>query len=122
MHSSAETGVTTPHAVIVSDDDRVLVADRENDRVQVFTRDGDFLDAWTGFYHPMSLTLDARGEVLVSDQIPRLSRLDAKGTLTGRCRPCWNVPHGIACSPRGDIFVAEMNPPSVVKLALDRAA
>src|SRR5581483_8410615 len=35
---------TTPHAVRVHPDGRVIVADRENDRVQVFSPDGEYLD------------------------------------------------------------------------------
>ena len=31
---------------------RVLVADRENNRVQIFDRDGTYLTEWGDFYHP----------------------------------------------------------------------
>ena len=42
---------TTPHAIWVDRADRVLVADRENNRVQLFDRDGRFIEAWGDFYH-----------------------------------------------------------------------
>jgi len=35
-----------PHGVWIDSRDRVLVADRENDRVQVFTQEGEFVTAW----------------------------------------------------------------------------
>ena len=35
-----------PHGVWIDRFDRVLVADRENDRVQVFTQDGEYLETW----------------------------------------------------------------------------
>ena len=107
---------TTPHAVWIDRRDRVLVADRENDRVQLFARDGRFLEQWRGFYHPMDIFEDAAGLIYVTDQIPRLSLLSPDGRLLGRCRPCRNTPHGVWGAPDGAIFIAEMNPSEVVKL------
>src|SRR5262249_46816998 len=40
---------TTPHAIWVLRDGRVLVGDRENDRVQVFDREGNVLSEWGDF-------------------------------------------------------------------------
>ena len=107
---------TTPHAVWVDRQNRVLVADRENDRVQLFDRDGRYLEEWRDFYHPMDIFEDRAGRIYVTDQIPRLSQLAPDGTLIGRCRPCYNTPHGVWGAPDGAIFIAEMNPSQVVKL------
>ena len=52
---------TTPHAVWVDRSNRVLVADRENDRVQLFDRDGRYLEEWGDFHHPMDIYEDASG-------------------------------------------------------------
>ena len=107
---------TTPHSVWVDQQDRVLVADRENCRVQVFDRDGSYLESWTGFYKPMDIGEDEAGRIYVSDQIPRISQLDTDGTLIGSARPVWNTPHGMACAADGRIFFTEMAPSSVVCL------
>ena len=107
---------STPHAVRVDSRDRVLVVDRENDRVQVFDREGAHLETWEGFNRPMDLCEDAEGFYYVSDQTPRLSRLDADGNLAGRCRPVWNVPHGVAVNADGVFYVTEMNPNSLTRL------
>ena len=107
---------TTPHAVWVDRSDRVLVADRENDRVQLFDRDGRYLEEWGDFYHPMDIYEDRAGRIYISDQIPRLSLLSPSGQLIGRCRPCYNTPHGVWGAPDGAIFIAEMNPNQVIKL------
>ena len=107
---------TTPHSVWVDRRNRVLVADRENSRIQLFDRSGNYLEAWTGFYKPMDISEDDAGRIYVSDQIPRVSQLDADGTLIGAARPVWNTPHGMACAPDGRIFFTEMAPSSVVCL------
>ena len=107
---------TTPHSVWVNARNQVLVADRENSRIQVFRRDGVYLDSWTGFYKPMDITEDSDGMLYISDQIPRVSQIDAAGHLCGRARPAWNVPHGLACGVNGEIFVIEMNPSSLTRL------
>ena len=109
---------STPHAIWIDRSNRVLVADRENHRVQIFDREGAYLGEWRDFYLPMDLYEDARGMVYVTDHIPRLSMMTPEGKLAGRCRPTFNLPHGISGNAEGDLFIAEMNPPSIVKLAL----
>ncbi len=113
---SGDGEFSTPHAVWVDRQDRVLVVDRENNRICVHDRDGKHMTNWCGFYHPMDIAEDATGAIYVTDQTPRLTRLNGDGEITGRCRPVWNVPHGIACSPNGAIHLTEMNPNSIVTL------
>jgi len=107
---------TTPHGIWIDGRDRVLVADRENDRVQLFDRDGEYLAEWRDLYHPMDIWGDANGLIYVTDQIPRLSVFDPEGRLVGRCRPSFNTPHGIWGAPDGAIYIAEMTPSQVVRL------
>jgi peptidylglycine monooxygenase len=113
---SGDGQFSTPHSIWVDERNRVLVVDRENDRVQVFSRDGDFLQSWSGFYHPMDICADAEGRVYVTDQTPSMMILDASGELIGRCRPAWNSPHGLARSASGNFYLTEMNPSSITRL------
>lgn len=106
----------TPHGIWILGDGRVLVGDRENNRIQVFSPEGDFVASWGGFYHPMDIYADSEGLIYVSDQIPRLSLLDSGGTLIGSCRPVLNGGHGIRGDSAGNIYLAEMNPNRVTKL------
>jgi peptidylglycine monooxygenase len=108
---------TTPHAVRVTADPstgsgqaRVLVADRENNRVQVFSPDGEYLAEWPDLYHPMDIYVAPDGLVYVTDQIPRLTAFAADGTLVGRCRPVLYGAHGIWGAPDGSLFLAEASP------------
>lgn len=57
---------TLPHGIFVGDDGRVWVADRENDRLQIFSPDGKFLDQWTHVQRPSSLQI-VDGLVYVSE-------------------------------------------------------
>jgi len=103
---------TTPHAVRIHPDGRVLVADRENNRLQVFTPDGEFLAAWGDFFRPMDIYVDRQSFIYVTDQIPRLSKLAPDGTLVGRCRPVLNGAHGIFGDSQGNFYLAEVAPES----------
>ena len=107
---------STPHAVCVLADGRVLVADRENDRVQLFDRAGGYLGEWRGFYHPMDIWADGAGGVLVTDQVPRLHLLDTEGTVIGRCRGAINGAHGITGDAAGNLYLAELPPARVTRL------
>jgi DNA-binding beta-propeller fold protein YncE len=55
-----------PHSIIVDKDHRVLVGDRENDRVQIFDLDGKRLGIWNGFA-PYGMAIDAQHRVFVAD-------------------------------------------------------
>ncbi len=107
---------TTPHAVAIDGQGRVLVGDRENNRLQVFDRDGAFLEAWGDFYHPMQIWIDDRGLVFVTDQIPRISLLSPDGKLIGRCRGAINGAHGLAGDADGNLYLAELPPQYITKL------
>ena len=109
---------TTPHAIWVDRFGKVLVGDRENNRVQVFDRSGAFLAEWGDFYHPMQIWVDDRDLVFVTDQIPRISLLSADGKLIGRCRGAINGAHGISGDAQGNLYLAELPPQEITKLEL----
>jgi peptidylglycine monooxygenase len=100
----------TPHGIWVDRAGRVLVADRENHRVQVLDAEGRFLAEWTGLHMPMDIWEDAAGHILVTDQISRLSRFAPDGTLLGRCRAASIYAHGVWGDATGAIYLAELPP------------
>ena len=107
---------STPHGIWVDRQDRVLVADRENNRVQLFTRDGAYIEEWRDLQNPMDIYENANGMIYVTDCVPRLSMYSSDGKLVGRCRPTWDAPHGVWGNANGDLFLAEQSPDRVTKL------
>lgn len=121
LHSFGRVGVgpgefLTAHGVWVMRDGRILVADRENSRVQVFTSDGTFLKVWPAFHRPSDIWEDADGRLYISDGVPTLSCYGADGTLLGRCRPVLNGAHGLWGAPDGTLYLAEGNPSRITRL------
>jgi peptidylglycine monooxygenase len=106
----------TPHGICLLSDGRVIVADRENSRVQSFTAEGELLAVWDAFLRPQDVVADAEDRIYVCDSIPTLSLLSADGALLGRCRPVLNSAHGMWLGPAGDIFLAETNPNRITRL------
>lgn len=106
----------TPHAVWVLPDGRVLCADRDNDRIQVFDGEGRLIAIWDGLVRPMALWAPPDGGTLyVSEQVPRLSRLDTRdGRVLGRARAFGIYAHGLAGDAAGNLYVAEQGAASLV--------
>lgn len=52
------------HYVAIDSKDRVYIADREYDRIQVFERDGSHIADWTGFDQPSDLAFGKRSIVV----------------------------------------------------------
>lgn len=123
-----------PHGIWVTPDGRVFVADRENDRIQIFSPTGEFLAQWTQVQRPTDIVMDKDGLVYVSelawlkgqrsfrngpievDQPGRVSVFDAEGNLLTR----WGgpdiaapgnffAPHGIGIDSHGDVYVGEVS-------------
>jgi DNA-binding beta-propeller fold protein YncE len=113
---SGNVEFSTPHAIAFDSAGRLLVCDRENNRVQILDRAGTWLGEIGGLYKPMAVEPTPEGGVLVTDHTPRLSQYSAEGELVGRCRTFGTVGHGLALAPDGPIFVAEMGPDTLTRL------
>ncbi len=126
-----------PHGIALDNDENVIVADRENDRLQFFDRTGKFLKMWTDVQRPTDVTVDKDGLVYVSElwrpaepgqgsfvhgfpeeDLPgRVTVFYPDGTIAAR----WGAdsenrtapgnfiaPHGLAIDSKGSLYVAEV--------------
>ena len=57
----------TPHGIWV-EGDRVYVLDRENNRIQIFTTDGEFISMWLNLERPTDMYVDREGVAYISEQ------------------------------------------------------
>ncbi|MBM01994.1 MAG: peptidylglycine alpha-amidating monooxygenase [Chloroflexi bacterium] len=116
-----------PHNIAITSDKRLLVADRENFRLQIFDTEGNFIDQWH-IHHPMSVTTDKEDNIYVGEMGPPpvqegvknlgncVSILNPEGKLIERLGDelpgsddnQFVAPHGIAVDSKGSIYVAEV--------------
>ena len=78
-----------PHSLVVGQDDRIYLCDRENSRVQVFAADGQFITMWTDMRRPLDISQDSDGmfyisEGAVNDKPSQMSVLDNEGKVLAR--------------------------------------
>jgi hypothetical protein len=92
------------------------VADRENNRVQLFSPEGDFYGEWGDLYKPMDIYIDPGGIVYVTDQIPRITIFSPDGQMLARGRPVDAGAHGVWGDSKGNLYLAEMRLTQVTKL------
>jgi len=56
-----------PHALALDSQGRIFVADRSNNRLQIFDKDMNYLDSWKQFGRPSGITILKDDTMLVSD-------------------------------------------------------
>jgi DNA-binding beta-propeller fold protein YncE len=103
-----------PHAIVVDSRGRVLVGDRENNRIQIFDPDGKLLEIWRGFA-PYGLALNKEGVLFVADgRAHQVLCFDAAGKVQQR----WgqkgaapgelNLPHMLSFDATDNLYIAEV--------------
>jgi sugar lactone lactonase YvrE len=56
-----------PHSITIDSRGRIFVADRTNNRIQIFDQDGRFLDQWKQFGRPSGVFIDGTDNIYVAD-------------------------------------------------------
>lgn len=116
-----------PHSLRVDKLDRIWLVDRENSRIQIFNKDGEFLTQWINLFRPTDLWIDDEDIVYVSELCRRVSIFTINGELLARwgneghdvSDPLFVAPHGIAVDSKGDLYVGEV---SLTSANIDRGS
>lgn len=113
---SGKSEFVVPHAIAIDANDRLLVADRHNNRIQIFDTEGKFLTEWKDIELPTDIFIDKDGAVYVSDLLPRLSIFDLDGNLLARWGnegttkedPLFVTLHNVCVDSKGTVYVGEV--------------
>lgn len=119
------------HAIAIAPDGRVFVADRGNNRIQIFDQDGKFLDQWTQFGRPSGISFDNKGMMYVPDNTDTRMPVWKRGIRIGRVKDGVVTafipdpeqdptktglgPENVVADANGNIFAAEVDRKEVKK-------
>jgi DNA-binding beta-propeller fold protein YncE len=95
---------------------RLWVCDRENNRIQIFTPEGEFIEEKTGLARPNNTWIDAQGYLYVTELGAGLTIYDPQDQVLqkipggeARREPGWILkPHGIWGDSQGALYIAEV--------------
>jgi DNA-binding beta-propeller fold protein YncE len=107
-----------PHSIAVDSKGRIYVADRSNNRIQIFDPDGKFINQWTNFGVPWGLFITRNDTLYVVDGSDNNCLLIAEtkdGKIIDRIDGLGN-PTAVAVDSRGAIYIGEVNGTNVRKL------
>ena len=113
---TADGEFTLVHDVQLDSKGRVYIADRANNRVQVFDENGKFLAKWTDLGQPWGLIYSKQEDVLYmcDGENNRVIKVNLEGQILGvlgsfgKAQGQFDFPHNIAVDSTGAIYVAEI--------------
>lgn len=122
--TSRESGrFNDPHDLKMDSQGRLFVADRGNNRIQIFNQQGELLDIWTQFGRPSGIWIDPNDKIFVADGMSgeqwnrgweRGIRIgDAKSGYVTEFIPDYEVPTGsgiefLASDAQGSIYAGQV--------------
>jgi DNA-binding beta-propeller fold protein YncE len=116
-HGSGQGEFDVPHALAMDSAGRIFVADRANNRIQIFDQDGKFLAEWRQFGRPSGLYIrddviyvaDSQSDDKTNPPFRQGIRIGSvkDGKVTAfipAIDPKLSMPEGIAADKSGNVF------------------
>jgi hypothetical protein len=105
------------HGIAVDRDRRVYVGDRTNNRIQVFTENGDFIEEWPDISDPVGVFIDENDGVwVISARLNRILKYSLEGELQyylgayggtrGGFAGGLSRPHQLDVDQEGNLYIA----------------
>ena len=94
-----------PHGIWVHWDGRVLVCDRENNRIQLFTGDGEYLGMWTDLARPCDIFVDHDGIAYVVELDAFMTILNMDGEVLAKVDIGGAGGHAVWADSHGDLYI-----------------
>jgi len=123
----------TPHGLAFDSKGRLFVADRNNNRIQIFDQEGSFIEQWTQFSRPSRIFIDVKDNIYVADSESNSVRRHPgwkRGIRIGNISDGFvtafipdpvetvkrtNATEGVAADSKGNIYSAEVGPKALKK-------
>ena len=103
-----------PHSIAIDKSGRVYVADRGNNRIQVFDGNGKFLEMWTDINQPSHMMITADQHLIVGTlNTNKMLKYDLTGKLISAWGTTGNVAgeldgiHGFCTDSNGALMISE---------------
>src|SRR5262245_3162801 len=131
---SAPGELNIPHTIAMDSQGRLFVGDRDNNRIQIFDQDGNFIAEWKQFSRPSGVYIDKNDVIYVADSESESVRNSNPGwkrgirvgnAKTGQVTAFIPDPvekitgtsaaEGVAADAAGNIFGAEVGPKRINK-------
>ncbi len=94
-----------PHGIWVHWDGRVMVCDRENNRIQLFTGDGEYLGMWTDLARPCDIYVDHDGIAYVVELDAFMTILNMDGEVLAKVDIGGAGGHAVWADSHGDLYI-----------------
>src|SRR5215468_12458335 len=131
---SAPGEIDIPHTLALDSQGRLFVGDRNNNRIQIFDQDDNFIDQWAQFSRPSGVYIDKNDVIYVADSESgsvNKTRTDwRRGIRVGSARDgkvaafipdpdenatTTSAAEGVTADSQGNIYGAEVGPKRVMK-------
>ena len=126
--------IDIPHAIAMDSRGRLFLGDRQNNRIQIFDQDGNYLDQWSQFSRPSGVFIDKNDVIYVADSESESVAKNhdgwKRGIRVGRVSDGavtafipdpvekttgTSAAEGVAADANGNIFGAEVGPKRLMK-------